>query len=394
MSGNTLLFISTYILSVHLALFVLWAVSVIMKFRVKIKAERTFPAERAYPFVSVIKPLKGTDVSLRENLESFFRQDYPGGFEIIFSVASDKDPCIETITGLKKAYPRIQSRLVVSEPLPSVIEKISNLESALKNASADILIFADADVFLDSRDCLKKTIPYLEMPGIACVCAGYNQQYNAGDLISGLSAAYTNWGSFCLQLLNQYDNYLFLGGFWCVKRGVLDKIGGFTGLGGYISEDFSLARKIIEGLKLKCVFMLDTVKISSRKISFGEWRQQIRRYLVSCKLVSPLLLQMVFSIFSISCFIGFIYFAFFSTEPWSGLFSTVLFTAYLLRVMPVAAFYALQNRMRINPYFLLLPIIDILSIIEALAFLFGRHIIWKGKKYRMRLNGRIKAVME
>lgn len=394
MSGNTLLFISTYILSVHLALFMLWAVSAIIKFRIKIGVERTLPVKRAYPFVSVIKPLKGADVGLRDNLESFFRQDYPGGFEIIFSVASDKDPCIETIASLKNAYPRIQTRLVVSEPLPAVIEKISNLQSALKNASAEVLIFSDADVFLDRRDCLKKTVPYLELPDVACVCAGYNQQYNARDLISGLSAAYTNWGSFCLQLLNQYDNYLFLGGFWCVRRGVLEKIGGFTELGGYISEDFSLARKIIERLKLKCVFMLDTVKIGSRQISFREWRQQIRRYLVSCKPVSPLLLQMVFSIFSISCFISLIYFAFFSAEPWSGLFAAALFIAYLLRVMPVAAFYALQNRMRINPYFLLLPIIDILSVIEALIFLFSRHITWKGKKYSVRLNGKIKAVTE
>ena len=49
------------------------------------------PARDFAPPVSIIKPLSGLDEELEENLESFYRLDYPS-YEIVFSFARREDP--------------------------------------------------------------------------------------------------------------------------------------------------------------------------------------------------------------------------------------------------------------------------------------------------------------
>ena len=51
------------------------------------------PAHRKLPAVSILKPLKGVDVSLEENLRSLFRLKYPA-FEIILGTEEPDDPVL------------------------------------------------------------------------------------------------------------------------------------------------------------------------------------------------------------------------------------------------------------------------------------------------------------
>ncbi|CAJ0760871.1 22383_t:CDS:2, partial [Entrophospora sp. SA101] len=53
----------------------------------------SLPVDKA-PGVSIIRPLKGIDCNLYDNLLSTFLQDY-SNFEILFSVATENDPSIE-----------------------------------------------------------------------------------------------------------------------------------------------------------------------------------------------------------------------------------------------------------------------------------------------------------
>ncbi len=61
-----------------------------------------------YP-VSILKPLKGSDPGLEENLEGFFRLDFPD-YELIFSVADPRDRACNVIWRLIGRYPCIISR--------------------------------------------------------------------------------------------------------------------------------------------------------------------------------------------------------------------------------------------------------------------------------------------
>lgn len=64
------------------------------------------------PGVSIIRPLRGIDCNMYENLASSFRQDYPR-FEIIFSVAQPQDPAIAVVRDLMKKYPEVDARLII-----------------------------------------------------------------------------------------------------------------------------------------------------------------------------------------------------------------------------------------------------------------------------------------
>jgi cellulose synthase/poly-beta-1,6-N-acetylglucosamine synthase-like glycosyltransferase len=62
--------------------------------------------------VTIIRPLKGVDCNLYENLVSSFRQDY-SNFEIIFSVASENDPAVKVVKNLMKRYPKVDVKLII-----------------------------------------------------------------------------------------------------------------------------------------------------------------------------------------------------------------------------------------------------------------------------------------
>ena len=58
------------------------------------------------PSISILKPLKGHDEGLEENLLSFFQLDYPN-YEILFSVAEKADPACLLVVKLMERYPHV-----------------------------------------------------------------------------------------------------------------------------------------------------------------------------------------------------------------------------------------------------------------------------------------------
>lgn len=66
------------------------------------------------PGVSVLRPLKGLDANLYENLESTFTQEY-SNYEIIFSVANEDDQALPIVRALVSKYPNIQTTVIVGK---------------------------------------------------------------------------------------------------------------------------------------------------------------------------------------------------------------------------------------------------------------------------------------
>jgi len=62
--------------------------------------------------VTILKPLKGVDENLKDNLESFFLLDYPT-FEILFSIANDTDPAKVVVDELIQKYPNVNAKLII-----------------------------------------------------------------------------------------------------------------------------------------------------------------------------------------------------------------------------------------------------------------------------------------
>src|ERR671937_2457408 len=97
------------------------------------------------PAVTLMKPLHGMEPQLRENLESFFRQDHTN-YEIIFGTRTADDPALTVVAGLCRDYPSIPVRVVISGEPEWPNAKVCNLHSMFAAASNDYLIISDSDV--------------------------------------------------------------------------------------------------------------------------------------------------------------------------------------------------------------------------------------------------------
>src|SRR5574341_161626 len=62
------------------------------------------PDATGLPAVTILKPLKGLDVDLYENLSTFCRQDYPR-FQVVFGVADWMDPAVAVVRTLQAEHP-------------------------------------------------------------------------------------------------------------------------------------------------------------------------------------------------------------------------------------------------------------------------------------------------
>ena len=117
------------------------------------------------PGVSILRPLKGLDTNLYENLESTFNQEYPN-YEIIFSVADERDQALPLVQTLISRYPNIKTSVIIGkstsipesrhflnyllgEEVVGVNPKVNNLIRPFRQAAYDILWVLDSGVMVD-----------------------------------------------------------------------------------------------------------------------------------------------------------------------------------------------------------------------------------------------------
>src|SRR5205085_2158528 len=98
--------------------------------------------------ISVLKPLSGIDEGLRENLVSFFEQNY-NHFELIFAVHEAEDPAVELLQCLIAFYPQVSCRLLVTGQAPYPNAKVYSLSIMTAAASHDLLVMSDSDIRVD-----------------------------------------------------------------------------------------------------------------------------------------------------------------------------------------------------------------------------------------------------
>src|ERR1700728_1324145 len=81
----------------------------------------SIPDDAHLPAVSVLKPVHGLEAQLKENIESFFRQDYPN-YEILFAADEASDAALDVVREVCARHPHIRSRVFVTgTPWPNPV---------------------------------------------------------------------------------------------------------------------------------------------------------------------------------------------------------------------------------------------------------------------------------
>ncbi|KAF9995208.1 hypothetical protein BGZ80_011156 [Entomortierella chlamydospora] len=195
------------------------------------------------PGVSIIRPLRGIDCNMYENLASSFRQDYPR-FEIIFSVAHPNDPAIAVVKDLMKKFPNVDTRLIIGEKNVGINPKINNMIQSYETAKYDIVWVCDSNVYVDPG-CMGRSVDKMMKPGVGLVHHlpfGVRPQTLGSELelmflntVHAKMYLFINWTGLASCVVGKSSLY---------RRSDLDKVGGLAKFGKYMAEDNLIATEI------------------------------------------------------------------------------------------------------------------------------------------------------
>ncbi len=203
---------------------------------------QAIPDNANLPPVSILKPVHGLEAQLKENIESFFRQDYPD-YEILFAADRADDPALEVVREICARYPHIRSRvLVVTPPWPNPV--VYAFHCMAEAAAHEILVTADSDVEVAPRY-LREIVPPLLDPQVGMVTCVYRGK-NAAGFFSGLTAIGMSVEMTAGVLVaNLLEGMKFgLGPTTVVRKDSLASIGGYTALKDYMAYDFAIGNLI------------------------------------------------------------------------------------------------------------------------------------------------------
>jgi ceramide glucosyltransferase len=204
----------------------------------KRKQLRSAPEDSDLPPVSVLKPVHGLEAQLKENIESFFRQDYPH-YEILFAADEADDKALEVVREVCARYPHIPTRILVTgTPWPNPV--VYSFHCMAEAAAHDILVTTDSDVEVDPHY-LREIVPPLLDPRVGMVTCVYRGK-NAAGFFSGLTAIGMSVEMTAGVLVaNLLEGMKFgLGPTTVVRKDSLASIGGYTALKDYIAYDFAI----------------------------------------------------------------------------------------------------------------------------------------------------------
>jgi ceramide glucosyltransferase len=337
------------------------------------------------PPISVLKPLSGVDDGLETNLRTFFEQEY-GDFEILFAARSEKDLAIPVVERLRAEYPHVPSRLIVTGEPPYANAKVYSLQTMLDAARHDLIVMSDSDTratpemlsvfaaeFADAAIGLA-TCPYRAIAGHSfwsmLEALGLNTEFIGGVLVARM-----------LDGMN-----FALGPTIVARRETLQAIGGFDAVKDYLAEDFVMGKLAAQrGIGVILSSYVIEHRIGAQRLP-ANWRHRLSwgrstrrsrpRGYIGQIFTHPLPLAAI---------------AWAVAPEWS----LVAVAAVVLRLAAAWAvgIYVLRDRLTLR-FWWLLPLQDIFSFLVWIGGFFGNTILWRGRKYYLRSDGRFELAAE
>lgn len=225
------------------AVFLGLAIAGVIRFRADARRQlASIPDDAHLPPVSVLKPVHGLEAQLKENIESFFQQNYPA-YEVLFATDSASDPALDVIREVSARYPHIPSRaLVIEKQWPNPV--VQAYHSMTEAAAHEILVTTDSDVEVTPNYLREVVAPLLDrqVGMVTCVYRGKNVAgFFSGLTAIGMSVEMTAG----VLVANLLEGMKFgLGPTTVVRKDSLASIGGYDALKDYMAYDFTIGNLI------------------------------------------------------------------------------------------------------------------------------------------------------
>jgi ceramide glucosyltransferase len=257
------------------AVFLGLALAGVIRFRADARRQlASIPDDAHLPAVSVLKPVHGLEAQLKENIESFFQQNYPA-YEVLFATDSASDPALEVIREVCARYPHIPSRaLVIEAQWPNPV--VQAYHSMTEAAAHEILVTTDSDVEVTPNYLREVVSPLIDrqVGMVTCVYRGKNVAgFFSGLTAIGMSVEMTAG----VLVANLLEGMKFgLGPTTVVRKDSLASIGGYAALKDYMAYDFSIGNLIAKA-GYKVVLSSHVIDhVVNQKSFVRMWQNQLR----------------------------------------------------------------------------------------------------------------------
>ncbi len=340
----------------------------------------------AHP-VTILKPLYLGEPRLKENLESFFDQDFAAPVQIVFGVHDESDPAVSVVRALQAKYPGRDTRIVANPAVYGANGKVSNLINMLPAARHDIIVVSDSDIRVPPN-WLTCVTGALAEPGVGVVTCLYKGEAGAKGVWPVLAAMGTSY-DFLPNVLTGVSLGLAepcMGSTIALTREVLNRIGGFAAFADHLADDYEMGRAVRRlGLRLSIPAL--AVRHSASEISCRElfqhelrWTRTIRRINLAGHVGSIITFAVPLALISVFL-LGF------RTQ------------ALAVLAMALGARLFLKYRMdaifegAAGPFWLM-PVRDLMSFVVFLASLSGETVHWRGARMSVEASGLISESVE
>ena len=335
-----------------------------------------FPS--SYVGISILKPLKGLDDQLENNLLTFFSQIYPK-YEIILGVSDRQDPAYVIADRVRRQFPSISSKLIICDKHIGLNPKVNSLSCMYDLTTFDHILISDSNIAVQP-DYLQSMVGYFQFHKLNLLTATVRGMAGKrlGSIMENLHLNTTVAAS-VLAARILCNRPLSLGKSFLITKQALERVGGFPAFRNVLGEDFLMGDAVRNmGMRVRTAPLpvnninenWSLKQFSNRHSRWAKMRKHacIEFYLLE-HLINPVFLAFIYLLLS------------------PGWLSSQQFfmIALLITFIDTLMLRTMKSDLRSYQHFLI-PVKDIIiGIIWFLPF-FSSKIVWRGNYYRITKN--------